>query len=776
MRMFRKIGLLLPLGFLAFAGGTVSSSAQQQDSVSVIPEPAHVSRGKGTLDLHHGLGFDTSVADTDAVGVARYLQGLLATTGNRGLMKFSSKTTKGVPQLRFAHRAVHVPAAGGEDEGYSLEVGADGIVIAASSRAGYLYGAISLWQMLAHNNGEVAAWRIEDEPRFRWRGIMLDSARHMQSERFILQLLDYMAEHKLNRFHWHLTDDQGWRIEIKRYPRLTAVGGYRPQTMPPYQPGSIAPTGPYGGFYTQQQIRRIVAYARERNITVVPEIEMPGHATAPLVAYPEYGSAAKPLTSMPVGWGIYPNLYNPKDATFTFLENILTEVMELFPSKYIHVGGDEAIKNQWKENPEIQQKLHALGLHDEDALQSWFMARMEKFINAHGRKMVGWDEILQGGLSQHATVMSWRGMQGGIAAAKQGHDAILTPNRPLYFNYRQSEATDEPAGRDPVNSLADVYNFQAQPAELTPAERTHILGVQGSIWTEYILTEDRVQHMLFPRAAALAELAWSPAASKDYMDFLHRLPADLKRAEDAGLEPAPSVYEVLAHAMPVGAGDHASVVLSTQGALGQIHYTVDGSQVSATSPTYREPLSVPLPTTLHALAFEGNTALGRPITQQITLASALRRDSRELDPCGNNAGIQMEQDPIRNAERPVFRVVYSRPCWVYRKADLDRFTKLTVGVGSIPYIFQSQGKPLPSRSDATNTQAQIAVHMDSCTGELLAKVPLQPAYRKDGVITLPAVSFPRQTDQHDMCFAVEGADAATVWVLNYIQPMGANER
>ncbi|HEX3570752.1 MAG TPA: family 20 glycosylhydrolase [Acidobacteriaceae bacterium] len=776
MRMFRKIGLLLPLGFLAFAGGAERSNAQQQDSVSMIPEPAHVSRGMGTLDLRHGLGFDTSVADADAMGVARYLQGLLATTGNGGLMKSSSKAVKGVPQLRFTRRAPHLPAAGGEDESYSLVIGADSVVIGASSRAGYLYGAISLWQMLAHNHGEIAAWRIEDEPRFRWRGIMLDSARHMQSEKFILQLLDYMAEHKLNRFHWHLTDDQGWRIEIKRYPRLTAVGGYRPQTMPPYQPGSMAPTRSYGGFYTQEQIRRIVAYARERNITVVPEIEMPGHATAPLVAYPEYGSAAKPLTSMPVGWGIYPNLYNPKDATFTFLENILTEVMELFPSEYIHVGGDEAIKNQWKENPAIQEELHELGLKDEDALQSWFMARIEKFINAHGRKMVGWDEILQGGLSQNATVMSWRGMQGGIAAAKQGHDGILTPSRPLYFNYRQSEATDEPAGRDPVNSLEDVYNFQAQPAELTPAEQTHILGVQGSIWTEYILTEDRVQHMLFPRAAALAELAWSPATPKDYMDFLRRLPADLKRAEDAGLKPALSVYEVQAHAMPVGTGDHARVVLSTQGALGQIHYTVDGSAVSVESPVYGEPLSVSLPTTVRALAFDGNTALGRPIAQQITLASALRRDSRELEPCGNNAGIQMEQDPIRNAERPVFRVVYSRPCWVYRNADLDRFTKLTVGVGSIPYIFQSQGKPLPSRSDATSTQAQIAVHLDSCTGELLATIPLKPAYRKDGVITLPAVSFPRQTGQHDICFAVEGADAATVWILNYIQPMGADQR
>jgi hexosaminidase len=249
MRMFRKICLSLPLALLALADDTVMSMAQQQASVSVIPEPAHVSRGNGTLDLRQGLCFDTSVADGEAVAVARYLQGLLATTHDAGLMKSSGKAIKGVPQLRFAHRDSPTPEAGGEDESYALDIGADGVLITASSRAGYLYGAISLWQMLAHsdiahNSGQVAAWHIEDEPRFRWRGIMLDSARHMQSEKFILQLLDYMAEHKLNRFHWHLTDDQGWRIEIKRYPRLTAVGGYRPQTMPPYQAGSIAPTGP----------------------------------------------------------------------------------------------------------------------------------------------------------------------------------------------------------------------------------------------------------------------------------------------------------------------------------------------------------------------------------------------------------------------------------------------------------------------------------------------------------------------------------------------------
>jgi hexosaminidase len=276
--------------------------------------------------------------------------------------------------------------------------------------------------------------------------------------------------------------------------------------------------------------------------------------------------------------------------------------------------------------------------------------------------------------------------------------------------------------------------------------------------------------MLFPRAAALAELAWSPASQKNYQDFLKRLPADLQRTEDAGLHPALSVYEVQAHATPTGSGDHASITLSTQGALGQIHYTVDGSPVGSRSPVYTQPLQVALPATLHALAFDGNTALGLPIAYQITLASALPRDSRELAPCGKNEDNQMEQDPPRNAERPVFRVVFSNPCWIYRKANLDLFTGLTLGVGSIPYIFHSQGRPLPMPSNAATTEAEIAVHVDSCNGPLLITVPLQPAHRKDGVITLPAVSFPRQSGTHDLCFAVDKADPATAWLLNYIQP------
>jgi hexosaminidase len=770
MTKCKKAGALLPLAFALLLQRAIPGYAQ--DKVPIIPEPAHTAHAEGTLNLSHSLVFDASHAGLDAVSVVHTLEQLLATTRDSRLLTVSSKSHSKTPHLTFVHRASHMPAGGGQDESYALDVSKEGVRIAASDRAGYFYGVVSLWQLLSHNDGSIPAWHIEDEPRFRWRGIMLDSARHMQSEKLILQLLDYMAEHKLNTFHWHLVDDQGWRIEIKKYPRLTVVGGYRPQTMPPYEGGSSAPTGFYGGFYTQEQIRHIVAYARERNITVVPEIEMPGHATAPLVAYPEFGSASAPLKNMPVGWGIYPNLYAPNDATFQFLENVLTEVMDLFPGEYIHVGGDEAIKNQWKANPVIQQKMRELNLKDEDALQSWFMARMEEFINSHGRKMVGWDEILQGGLSQNATVMSWRGIEGGIAAAKLGHDAILTPNRPLYFNYRQSDATDEPAGRDPINSLADVYNFQAQPDGLTPVEQKHILGVEGPLWTEFVITDDRVQHMLFPRAAALAELGWSPAQSKNFQDFLKRLPADLRRSEDAGLQPAWSVFEVQTHATPTGTDNQASVTLGTQGGVAQIHYTTDGSPVTATSPTYTQPLQLPLPTTLHALAFDGPRGLGHPIAQQLTLASALRRDSRELDPCKNSAGIQMEQDPPRSTSRSVFRVVFSHPCWMYRAADLSRFDSVTLGVGSIPYIFHERGSlPLPTPSTSSTTDAQIAIYVDSCNGPLLTTVPLQTAWKKDGVITLPSASFSMQGGTHDLCFNVEKSDPATVWLLNYIQPV-----
>jgi hexosaminidase len=750
------------LGF--FAGIACHAIAQ---SAPVLPRPEHAVLQAGRVDLSHGIAFSKSGEDADAILVAAYLKDLLHAVHGPVLINNERPNT---PRLHFVHRPSHPTDGRNADESYDLTLTPKEIRITAGSYAGYLYGATSLWQILSHAENHVGAWQIKDAPRFQWRGIMLDSARHMQSEASILQLLDYMAQHKLNVLHWHLTDDQGWRLEIKRYPLLTSAGAYRPQTMPVHEAGSTAPTGPYGGFYTQDQVRRIVAYAKARNITVVPEIEMPGHATAAIVAYPQLGSSSNPLTSMPVGWGIYPNLFNPTPENLAFLQNILLEVMELFPSEYIHLGGDEAIKEQWKSNPAVQQKIHDLELRDENALQGWFMAQMEIFLNKHGRKMVGWDEILEGGISKSATIMSWRGIKGGIEAAKSGHDAILTPSRPLYFNYRQAATKYEPAGRDPVNSLADVYNFQPMPDGLTSSEAKHILGVQGSIWTEYILGDERLQHMLFPRAAALAELAWSPAAGHDFQDFLSRLPADNLRATEAGMHPARTVFAVNIAVQPGGDGKHATVKLETQAQSGSIHYTADGAKVTSSSTAYHAPFEIAFPTTIHTQAFVGDLPAADANVQTITLASSLERDSRVLDPCQDEAGIQMEQDPIRNSERPVFRVVFSHPCWIYRQAPLSLFHTLTLSVGSIPYIFHAPGKTIPAASTSPTTTAHIAIYLDACGGKLLANAPLQSAYRKDGVVQLPEVMFDRQQGAHDLCLRVEDADPATVWLLHTVQP------
>lgn len=737
--------------------------------ISIVPQPSHLQLQSGSLDLSHGLAIDVPADNPEASSAARYFSDLNAKTHAVDL-KQKGVGESPAPGVIFAHRAPHV--AGKVDESYELQISPKEIRISASSHAGYLYGVVTLWQLLMEYPKSLPALLVQDEPRFRWRGIMLDSARHMQSEAFLLQTLDYMAQHKLNVFHWHLVDDQGWRIEIKRYPKLASVGAWRAPIMPPYQEGAGAQTKLYGGFYTQKQIRAIVAYAKERNITVVPEIEMPGHASAALAAYPEFGSAATPITMPPSGWGIFPNLYNVNDATFEFLQNILLEVMELFPSEYIHIGGDEAIKNQWKSNEAVQERMRDLHIHEEDQMQSWFVGRIEKFLNAHGRKMIGWDEILEGGLAPNSTVMSWRGIKGGIAAAQQGHDTVITPYRPLYFNYRQSDAADEPTGRAPLNTLSDVYRFDPVFPSLTPAQQGHVLGVEACLWSEYVITEDLAEHMLFPRMAALAEVGWTPAAHMQYQDFLGRLPMDMQRARAIGLHPAESVFAVQEHAVPLASGKQASLTLSTQSGYGEIHYTLDGSNVQSTSPRFSSPIEIPLPSTIKAASFDGDTLLATQMAKTLTLNETLRRDSRELDLCGTQPGIVLEQDPPRNAARPAFLVAYQHPCWIYRKAELSRVGAITVGVASIPYIFNDVKRQLPPVAQEQHVSApSLEVRMDSCTGQSVASVSLSPAMRKDGVTELHAEHLAVTDGVHDLCFVVQSSDPQTVWLLNFVQPV-----
>jgi hexosaminidase len=355
-----------------------------------------------------------------------------------------------------------------------------------------------------------------------------------------------MAQHKLNVLHWHLTDDQAWRLEIRKYPRLTEVGAWRvPAGHAPATDIDPATGRPrlYGGYYSQDTVRHLVAFAASRHIVIVPELDMPGHASAAIAAYPFLGVRSDPLPATPADWGVYPNLYNIDERTFAFLDDVLAEVAELFPGRYVHVGGDEAVKDQWRASPAVQARMRELGIRDEAALQGWFMQRLEKLLATRGRSLIGWDEILEGGLPPAATVMSWRGTDGALAAARTGHDTILSPAPTLYFDNRQGEGPGEPPGRGRVLPLEEVYRFEPMPAALTAEQGRHVLGLQANIWTEHIRTPERVAYMAFPRAAAVAETGWSPQAGRSWESFQLRLPAQLARYRALGIphaeEPVP---------------------------------------------------------------------------------------------------------------------------------------------------------------------------------------------------------------------------------------------
>ncbi|MBL6938489.1 MAG: family 20 glycosylhydrolase [Alphaproteobacteria bacterium] len=523
MSVFRPLSKVLAVVAVLFASAAAAVPSLVPVPVQVVPQP-----GEFVLDAATPLIFDKR----DAFA-ANYLRDLLNRTRGIALAK-----RHGAPAITLRRD----PSVSGK-EAYRLDVAPSGATIRASDSAGMFYGAITFWQLATQTPGKanrvtIPSVGIIDGPRFAWRGLLLDSVRHFQSVAFIQSFLDAMAREKLNVLQWHLTDDQGWRLEIRKYPRLTQIGGWRVPAGEAAQHDIDPKTGKprlYGGFYTQGQVREIVAYAAARHITIVPEIEMPGHAQAAIVAYPWLGSVSDAPTQVSSDWGVFPYLYNVDDRTFRFLEDVLTETMALFPGAYIHVGGDEAVKDQWKANPAIQAKMHALGLANEDALQSWFIARIGTFLKAHGRRLIGWDEILQGGVPPDATITSWRGIDGAITAAKDGHDTVLSPAPVLYLDNRQVEGAGEPSGRGAVVPLSNVYDFDLAPASLSDAERAHIIGVQANIWTEHIREPDNVAYAAFPRAAALAELGWSPAATHDRAGFLARMPAELDRYAALGL-------------------------------------------------------------------------------------------------------------------------------------------------------------------------------------------------------------------------------------------------
>jgi len=447
---------------------------------------------------------------------------------------------KAVIEFRLAQPPLASP------EAYTLRVTAGRVTITASGAAGAFYAVQTFFQLLPpaiygtspqpELKWTAPAVEIEDAPRFRWRGLMIDSARYYQPVDCLKRFLDLMAQHKLNVFHWHLVDDQGWRIEIKKYPKLTAIGSKRRESPLGQRTAELGGDGvPHEGFYTQAEVRDLVAYAAARHIQILPEIEMPGHAQAAVAAYPELGLLPQ-AKSVSCNWGIHETLFNTKPATFSFLHDVLDEVIALFPFAYLHIGGDEAVKQQWQQDAATQAHLKQLGLPDEEHLQSWFIRQIEAYLQTKGRRLVGWDEILEGGLAKTATVMSWRGIEGAIAAAKLGNDAIMCANQTLYFNFHETETPEtEPLCYPLPLPLAKVHAYEPIPAELTAEQARSIIGVQGQLWTEYIATPSLLEYMAFPRTCALAEIAWSAKDRPGLPDFLGRLRTHLRRLDVQGV-------------------------------------------------------------------------------------------------------------------------------------------------------------------------------------------------------------------------------------------------
>jgi len=485
-------------------------------------------------------------------------------------------------------------------EGYRLSVSPSRIAIVAETYVGVFYGIQTLRQLFQSADHDlqigsitIPAVEIEDSPRFVYRGMHLDVGRHFFPVEFVKKYIDLLAMYKMNTFHWHLTEDQGWRIEIKKYPRLTEVGAYRKETIlarnfDPY----IGDKKPYGGFYTQDEIREVVAYAKSRYVTVIPEIEMPGHSVAALAAYPELACTPGPFETATI-WGVNENIYCPSEQTFAFLEDVLTEVMELFPSRYIHIGGDEAPKTRWEQSELAQEVMRREGLADEHELQSYFIRRIERFLLQHDRRLIGWDEILEGGLAPQATVMSWRGTVGGIEAAKQGHDVIMTPTSHVYLDYYQGDPEHEPLAIGGYTPLEKVYGFEPVPDELSPEEAEHVLGAQGNVWTEYMKTPQYVEYMVFPRMLALAEVVWSPRDSRDWERFTAALPTQLRLLDQQRVNyRVPHVRGLERDRITLD--DSIMIHLTSLIPEAQIRYTTDGTDPDERSALYTAPVDLPV--------------------------------------------------------------------------------------------------------------------------------------------------------------------------------------
>ena len=522
---------------LLFTGCKTGLVSDRKDAYAIIPAPLSIKEKPGNFVFSKNSKIILSAINEENRIAADFLSSLIKNpTGIQVPVVKGTRESSGSVYMLIDSSIV-------DNEGYTLTISPKKIIVKAKNAVGLFYGVQTIRQLLPPEVEKdsiieniklsVPACSIIDKPRFAYRGMHLDVGRHMFPKEYIKRYIDMMALHKMNTFHWHLTEDQGWRIEIKKYPKLTNVGAFRKETQIGH--GIVCDGKPYGGYYTQKDIKEIVAYAKSKFVTIIPEIEMPGHSLAALAAYPELSCTGGPF-EVGTRWGIFHNVYCAgKEETFNFLEDVLSEVMELFPGKYIHIGGDECPKIRWEKCPLCQKRIKEEGLKDEKELQSYFTRRIEKFLISKGKRLIGWDEILEGGLAPEATIMSWRGISGGIEAAKQNHDVIMSPDQYVYLCYYQCEPEGQPLANGGYLPLEMAYSYDPMPAELNTLEQQHILGLEGCLWSEYINTPENLEYMAYPRMFAIGETGWTSAKQKNFDGFMDRFKVQKKRYDIIGI-------------------------------------------------------------------------------------------------------------------------------------------------------------------------------------------------------------------------------------------------
>ena len=766
------------LAALCLAVGHVSA-APAAIAWSLLPQPveAHLSAGK-PAEVANGAAIAVRSTDRQALrSMADQFVKLVADT--RGLQLHVSDAADAQAAIVFEVDA-HADVVG--TAGYRIVVDEHGIRVTARTPQGAFYGSVTAWQLLTQSGwkqgapADVAAGVIVDHPRFAWRALMLDSGRHFQSVAEIKQLIGWMALNKLNVLVWHLTEDQGWRIEIPAYPELTRIGACRKAIGLDIElTGSAEKL--YCGYYTAADVRDIVRYAADRFVTVVPDLDLPGHSQAAVASYPWLGVTGKtPLVW--TDWGVSPWLLKPDAKTLGFVDAVLDEVMRLFPSQYVGIGGDEAAKDQWNASPEVQAQMRALHLDNMNQLQAWFTQQVADHLVKHGRTPLGWDDLLVAGAKLPASevVVSWHGNDGervALDALRQGHAVVMAPQESLYFDHYQSDRHDEWPGQAPMSTLQQAYATDVIPPGATPKQAQHILGVQACLWTELIPTFADAQHAVFPRIAALSELAWSPANLHDWNGFLARMPAEIARYKALGIGHADSAFAPAFAVSPVADGKLRAVISKQIEFGSSLHYTTDGSEPTAASAKYAQALELPAHdmVTLRAATFAPDGfALSAPRTQIVDDAALLSRDGNELAPCSDHAeamrlgGRRPPQGP-----RPTYKVDLGSMCWQWPRVPLAGIKRVAIGVDRVAWQFADDASNAAVHAKA-GAAGELEIHVDGCKGPLLATVPLTAAASAIGPTELTAdVATPAaSTTVRDVCVIATGDPRDGEWTLTRI--------